>query len=87
MRKNLARFLAGGVSISALIWATTTQGQTYNSRCGWTDGVYVCTSRSETPTSVTTTLCGSGGIDAACTSKTEAKKPPPGGRLIIVPNR
>jgi hypothetical protein len=48
----------------------------YNSRCWWEQGVYACSSRIETSRSVTTTLCGSGGIDSACTSNTIEKEPP-----------
>jgi hypothetical protein len=53
------------------------QSSTYNSRCWWENGGYVCNSRHETRRSITTTLCASGGIDAACTSKTIEKEPPP----------
>src|SRR5690348_5325150 len=68
-----------------LLLASTAQGQTYNSRCGWTNGVYACWSKTETPNSVTSTLCASGGIDSASTSKTEPKKPPPpGGKVIVI---
>jgi len=50
---------------------------TYNSRCGWSGGVYSCNSRTETPRSVTTTLCASGGLGSACTSKSVQKELPP----------
>jgi hypothetical protein len=87
MRKNPTRFLAAVVSTAgtaALIFVTAAHGQTYNSRCGWNDGVYACTSKVETPHSVTTTLCASGGIDAACTSKTEEKKRPSESHVLDV---
>jgi hypothetical protein len=51
---------------------------TYNSRCDWVmGGVYGCHSKTETATTETRTFCASGGIDAACTSKTILKDPPP----------
>jgi hypothetical protein len=73
------------IPVLALLTISVAQGQTYNSRCGWTDGVYACWSEIETPTSVTSTLCASGGIDSACRSTTEQKKPPPpGGKVIVI---
>jgi hypothetical protein len=73
------RLAAAAVILSSILAAEPSFGQsaTYNSRCWWQQGVYACNSRLETRRSITTSLCASGGIDAACTNKTIEKEPPP----------
>jgi hypothetical protein len=57
------------------------------SRCGWVArGVYACESVYETPYSKTYTLCGSGGIDSACTTKTTRKDGGPPSQVGRAPN-
>ena len=73
MRAFAFAVVAAGLAILA---ADSSAQVNSKSRCGWVTGVYRCYSTTETPHSITRTLCGSGGIDAACTSKTIRKKPP-----------
>jgi hypothetical protein len=73
--RTLKRPIAGAAVIALLGCAPAfADGRSY---CGWQQGVYVCQSTYETDYAVTTTLCGSGGIDAACSTKTKLKEPPP----------
>jgi len=65
-------------AVATLIsWATAAHGQSsYHSECGWAaEGVYSCSSTTETPFSTTNTLCAS-GLNSKCVSKTEPKAPP-----------
>src|ERR1700751_6265052 len=70
--RTLKRPIAGAAVIALLGCAPAfADGRSY---CGWQQGVYVCQSRYETDYAITTTLCGSGGIDAACSTKTKLKE-------------
>jgi hypothetical protein len=65
------------VSAISLGGGSASAQSTGKSRCGWVArGVYACESTYESPYSKTYTLCGSGGIDTACTTKTTRKEPP-----------
>jgi hypothetical protein len=71
-----AVFLAAG--LLAALCSSAHADSSGKSRCGWVArGVYACESTYETPYSTTYTLCGSGGIDTACTTKTKEKDPEP----------
>src|SRR4051812_10211350 len=69
------RITAAALTLSSILAAGPSFGQstTYNSRCGWTQGVYRCNSKFETSRSVTTTTCTSGHRGAGCTSETVEK--------------
>lgn len=61
-----------------LMMAGSAQAQVLTSKthCGWNDGFYSCSSRTETPRATIDTICGSGGIDSACSTITTPKKIP-----------
>jgi hypothetical protein len=69
-------FLAAAIATAAATPALASDSH-YRSYCGWQQGVYVCESRYDSDYSTTSTLCGSGGYDAACTTTTKYKKPQP----------
>lgn len=70
--------MAAAVMLSSILAAVPSRAESSsNSRCYWEQGVFVCTSKVETDRSVSTTICGSGGIDAACSTKTVEKELPP----------
>ena len=68
--------LAGAATLALGVHGPALAQSAGKSRCGWIDGVYACESTYETPYSKTYQLCASGGIDAACTTKTTDKEPP-----------
>jgi hypothetical protein len=66
--------LAAAGLLSVAVCGSADAQSSGQSRCGRVvRGVYACESTYETPTAKTYTLCGSGGINVACTTKTTPK--------------
>jgi hypothetical protein len=75
IRVLLAVAAASAAALSAIAYAAEEPLVKYDSKCDWVSGIYRCYSKTETPHSITRTLCGS-GANSACTSKTTSKEPP-----------
>jgi hypothetical protein len=73
----LVKLLAAAGLLAVAVCGSASAQSSGKSRCGWVArGVYACESKYESPYSSTYTLCGSGGIGSACTTKTTRKDPP-----------
>ena len=71
----MLRTLIAAVALTAAVSPALADGSRSYTYCGWQQGVYVCQNRSETANSVSSTICGSGGYDAACSTITKNKEP------------